>query len=136
MNILDIKKKSQACVLESIVHKLETQFDVIEESLIDYRQKNKIEPEIIYNEEKNETHVKLKVDNKKWERVFQGNENLQIDFSDEDIIFLATKIHKINKFTLRIITEQEKYDTIIMLSKLTDRFFIRTLKKGGKKHEV
>ena len=136
MNILEIKKKSQACVLESIVHKLETQFDVIEESLIDYRQKNKIEPEIIYNEEKNETHVKLKVDNKKWERVFQGNENLQIDFSDEDIIFLATKIHKINKFTLRIITEQEKYDTIIMLSKLTDRFFIRTLKKGGKKHEV
>lgn len=136
MNILDIKKKSQACVLESIVHKLETQFDVIEESLIDYRQKNKIEPEIIYNEEKNETHVKLKVDNKKWERVFQGNENLQIDFSDEDVIFLATKIHKINKFTLRIITEQEKYDTIIMLSKLTDRFFIRTLKKGGKKHEV
>ena len=136
MNILDIKKKSQACVLESIVHKLETQFDVIEESLIDYRQKNKIEPEIVYNEEKNETHVKLKVDNKKWERVFQGNENLQIDFSDEDIIFLATKIHKINKFTLRIITEQEKYDTIIMLSKLTDRFFIRTLKKGGKKHEV
>lgn len=136
MNILDIKKKSQACVLESIVHKLETQFDVIEESLIDYRQKNKIEPEIIYNEEKNETHVKLKVDNKKWERVFQGNENLSIDFSDEDIIFLATKIHKINKFTLRIITEQEKYDTIIMLSKLTDRFFIRTLKKGGKKHEV
>ena len=136
MNILDIKKKSQACVLESIVHKLETQFDVIEESLIDYRQKNKIEPEIIYNEEKNETHVKLKVDNKKWERVFQGNENLQIDFSDEDIIFLETKIHKINKFTLRIITEQEKYDTIIMLSKLTDRFFIRTLKKGGKKHEV
>lgn len=136
MNILDIKKKSQACVLESIVHKLETQFDLIEESLIDYRQKNKIEPEIIYNEEKNETHVKLKVDNKKWERVFQGNENLQIDFSDEDIIFLATKIHKINKFTLRIITEQEKYDTIIMLSKLTDRFFIRTLKKGGKKHEV
>ena len=136
MNILDIKKKSQACVLESIVHKLETQFDVIEESLIDYRQKNKIEPEIIYSEEKNETYVKLKVDNKKWERVFQGNENLQIDFSDEDIIFLATKIHKINKFTLRIITEQEKYDTIIMLSKLTDRFFIRTLKKGGKKHEV
>lgn len=136
MNILDIKKKSQACVLESIVHKLETQFDVIEESLIDYRQKNKIEPEIIYNEEKNETYVKLKVDNKKWERVFQGSENLQIDFSDEDIIFLATKIHKINKFTLRIITEQEKYDTIIMLSKLTDRFFIRTLKKGGKKHEV
>lgn len=136
MDLLDIKKKSQACVLESIVHKLETQFDVIEESLIDYRQKNKIEPEIIYNEEKNETHVKLKVDNKKWERVFQGNENLQIDFSDEDIIFLATKIHKINKFTLRIITEQEKYDTIIMLSKLTDRFFIRTLKKGGKKHEV
>ena len=136
MNILDIKKKSQACVLESIVHKLETQFDVIEESLIDYRQKNKIEPEITYNEEKNETYVKLKVDNKKWERVFQGNENLQIDFSDEDVIFLATKIHKINKFTLRIITEQEKYDTIIMLSKLTDRFFIRTLKKGGKKHEV
>lgn len=136
MNILDIKKKSQACVLESIVHKLETQFDAIEESLIDYRQKNKIEPEIIYNEEKNETYVKLKVDNKKWERVFQGSENLQIDFSDEDIIFLATKIHKINKFTLRIITEQEKYDTIIMLSKLTDRFFIRTLKKGGKKHEV
>lgn len=136
MNILDIKKKSQACVLESIVHKLETQFDVIEKSLIDYRQKNKIEPEIIYNEEKNETYVKLKVDNKKWERVFQGSENLQIDFSDEDIIFLATKIHKINKFTLRIITEQEKYDTIIMLSKLTDRFFIRTLKKGGKKHEV
>ena len=136
MNILDIKKKSQACVLESIVHKLETQFDVIEESLIDYRQKNKIEPEIIYSEEKNETYVKLKVDNKKWERVFQGNENLQIDFSDEDIIFLETKIHKINKFTLRIITEQEKYDTIIMLSKLTDRFFIRTLKKGGKKHEV
>lgn len=130
MNILDIKKKSQACVLESIVHKLETQFDAIEESLIDYRQKNKIEPEIIYNEEKNETYVKLKVDNKKWERVFQGSENLQIDFSDEDIIFLATKIHKINKFTLRIITEQEKYDTIIMLSKLTDRFFIRTLKKG------
>ena len=136
MDLLDIKKKSQACVLESIVQKLETQFDAIEESLIDYRQKNKIEPEIIYNEEKNETHVKLKVDNKKWERVFQGNENLQIDFSDEDIIFLATKIHKINKFTLRIITEQEKYDTIIMLSKLTDRFFIRTLKKGGKKHEV
>ena len=136
MNILEIKKKSQACVLESIVHKLETQFDVIEESLIDYRQKNKIEPEIIYNEEKNETHVKLKVDNKKWERVFQGNENLQIDFSDEDIIFLATKIHKINKFTLRIIAKQKKYDTIIMLSKLTDRFFIRTLKKGGKKHEV
>ena len=136
MNILEIKKKSQACVLESIVHKLETQFDVIEESLIDYRQKNKIEPEITYNEEKNETYVKLKVDNKKWERVFQGNENLQIDFSDEDVIFLATKIHKINKFTLRIITEQEKYDTIIMLSKLTDRFFIRTLKKGGKKHEV
>lgn len=136
MNILDIKKKSQDCVLESIVHKLETQFDAIEESLIDYRQKNKIEPEIIYNEEKNETYVKLKVDNKKWERVFQGSENLQIDFSDEDIIFLATKIHKINKFTLRIITEQEKYDTIIMLSKLTDRFFIRTLKKGGKKHEV
>lgn len=136
MDLLDIKKKSQACVLESIVHKLETQFDAIEESLIDYRQKNKIEPEIIYSEEKNETYVKLKVDNKKWERVFQGNENLQIDFSDEDIIFLATKIHKINKFTLRIITEQEKYDTIIMLSKLTDRFFIRTLKKGGKKHEV
>ena len=136
MNILDIKKKSQACVLESIVHKLETQFDTIEESLTDYGQKNKIEPEIIYNEEKNETYVKLKVDNKKWERVFQGSENLQIDFSDEDIIFLATKIHKINKFTLRIITEQEKYDTIIMLSKLTDRFFIRTLKKGGKKHEV
>lgn len=136
MNILDIKKKSQAFVLESIVHKLETQFDVIEESLIDYRQENKIEPEIIYNEEKNETYVKLKVDNKKWERVFQGSENLQIDFSDEDIIFLATKIHKINRFTLRIITEQEKYDTIIMLSKLTDRFFIRTLKKGGKKHEV
>lgn len=136
MNILDIKKKSQACVLESIVHKLETQFDAIEESLIDYRQENKIEPEIIYNEEKNETYVKLKVDNKKWERVFQGSENLQIDFSDEDIIFLATKIHKINRFTLRIITEQEEYDTIIMLSKLTDRFFIRTLKKGGKKHEV
>ena len=136
MNMLDIKKKSQACVLESIVHKLETQFDVIEESLIDYRQKNKIEPEITYNEEKNETYVKLQVDNKKWERVFKGNENLQIDFSDEDVIFLATKIHKINKFTLRIITEQEKYDTIIMLSKLTDRFFIRTLKKGGKKHEV
>ena len=136
MDLLDTKKKSQACILESIVHKLETQFDAIEESLIDYRQKNKIEPEITYNEEKNETHVKLKVDNKKWERIFQGNENLQIDFSDEDIIFLATKIHKINKFTLKIITEQEKYDTIIMLSKLTDRFFIRTLKKGGKKHEV
>lgn len=131
MDYIKLKKDDKIKELNNRIHFLENEFDSIENTIFELNNYAKISPKINFNKNTGEYNVSFHLFNKKWNKIVNDEKDIVFDFTNEDLIYIASKFEKIDLFSLSLITKSEDMNTITNLYNLMDRFYIRTLIKKG-----
>lgn len=129
-DIIKFSKDAEISHLKEKIKQIELEFDAIEEKIKQIEEEynkdsKKIYPFIEMRKDKkgnDYNYLYLRVYDKKWyKNCYDSN---GIDFSNDDLLYLASKIDSISIQGLNLVMEPEQFDTLMQLVKLSKYYKI------------